>query len=450
MMRPKSKLAWALLPSLMLATASQASEVLRIDLPQALALAAERNPGLAASSEHVKMAAAAERATNGALFPRMDVGLNISRSNSALDTFGTRLLQHGITVADFDPLRLNNPDYVTNYQPVARLSWQLYDGGANWARASQADAEFQASRLSHDTNSQQLALEVISTYTGVRRAQAWLEASTRARMAAEEHVAIARALKTKDIAIQSDVLTANVYLLNARLAETGAANELATMLDKLRVLLDQPSEVEIVLTGEPSLPENEMTLAELQDMAVHKRPDLLAIRTRQDAAEAGIGISRAGFLPHLQLVAQQEWNDDRVGLANGNTSVAGMVTMNIFSGGSDKAQLDSARAEVERWRLRIRDQEQRIRAEVARSWRELSESRERLQAETEALQQAQEALRILKLRHEAGLERTADVLQSQAQLDRTQAEFIRARYDAVLAQAQLRFSTGTLDEEVMH
>lgn len=445
-----TRLIWTLVPTLLLSVEVAASETLRINLPQALELAARLNPSLAASARQVAAAAATERGSRGDLLPRVDVGLNVSRSDSALDAFGSKLLQHSITAADFDPVRLNNPGYITNYQPLARLSWQVYDGGANWARASQASAELEAGRLSHDTNSQQLMFDVISAYTGVRRAQAWLEASARARIAAEEHLAISRALQAKDVAIQSDVLTANVHLLNARLAETAAANGLANTLDTLRVLLDQPVHVEIELTGEPSVPESSMALGELQELAVRKRPDLLAIENRHHAAQAGVDIGRAGFLPKLELVAQQEWNNDHLGLANGNTSVAGMVTMNLFSGGSDKARLDGARAEVERWRLRLHDQEQRIRAQVARAWRDLAESRERLQAESEALQQAAEALRILKLRHEAGLERTADVLQAQAQLDRTRAEYIRAKYDVVMAQAQLRLSTGTLDEEVAH
>jgi len=144
--------------------------------------------------------------------------------------------------------------------------------------------------------------------------------------------------------------------------------------------------------------------------------DLLALQAMMKAQRAAVRMEQAAFYPSLQLMAQREWNDDALALENDNTTVAGVVQFNLFAGGTHKAKVDGARAELARLRHQLEGAQRAYRAEVARAWRGREEARSRAVAQKKAERQAAEALRIVELRYKAGLERTVDLLQAQARL----------------------------------
>ncbi|MDQ7058639.1 MAG: TolC family protein [Ghiorsea sp.] len=85
------------------------------------------------------------------------------------------------------------------------------------------------------------------------------------------------------------------------------------------------------------------------------------------------------------------------------------MSMNLFAGGSDSAQVRAAEAASIGLALQQEDKRQQIANEIpVKSWRSLNMTKNKLRSESEAYKQTTESLRIKALRHKQGLETTSD------------------------------------------
>ncbi len=415
-----------------------------VDFPAAVRMAMVHNPELAASGEQVQTARAQQRAASSGLLPRLDLNVEASRTNAPLGVFAGKLSQQRVAATDFSPALLNAPDDFDNVRTAVKLSWPVWQGGALRAGKRQAASALEAASYSHDMRQQKLTLDVLTAYTGVHEAKAQLRASQEALQAAQQHAGISRAQRDQGMAVDSDVMAAEVHRLNAAVQLHRAENAAADALDQLRVLLNMDLEQPLTLGAIPQIPALPDDLRTLQQRTLESHPDLLALEASLKARQAGIRVKQAAFYPSVQLMAQQEWNDTRLALENDNTLVAGVIHLNLFAGGADKAAVDGARAQVNRLQYQLEAARRAYRAEVARAWRGRTEARSRAEAQIEAERQAAEALRITELRYKAGLERTVDLLQAQARLDAARAQRIHTDFERILAEARLRIAAGLL------
>ena len=256
-------------------------------------------------------------------------------------------------------------------------------------------------------------------------------------------------MRRRGMLIDSDVMDANVHLLRAGVRLKQAENNLAKSNEQLRLVLGLNEGGHVATETEGSLKRPEFTLDEAIDRALATRPDLQSLEARQQAAEAAVSQVKAAFLPQVNLFATQQWNADRPTLKNGGNMVGAMVSMNLFSGGSDRADARAASSQLAALELQVADLRQQIGHEVADAWRRLNESRLRRESEAQALSQSQESLRIKSLRYQQGLATTADLLDAQAQADNAQIASISAGYDVIIAEAALWLAVGALDVEVI-
>ena len=182
-------------------------------------------------------------------------------------------------------------------------------------------------------------------------------------------------------------------------------------------------------------------------MAEH--PLLKSLQAQVEASEANVSRSRSGYLPKVGLMASEQWNHTSPALKNSNYTVGMEVSLNLFSGGADKARLDAAHAQATRAELLYEDMRQQVRNDVMRSWRALQESQSRAVAQQQVLDHAEESLRILTLREQVGLEKATDVLNAQAMRDERLARKIQSQFDVIRNQAALLYAAGALTPEVI-
>ena len=422
-----------------------------LDLGDAVRLAVQQNRLLEADARRLEMARGHRAEARGALLPRVDLDIAASHSDAPIDVFGARLQQGRLGPADFSPAVINDPKGISNYQTRLRFAWSLYAGGRLRAERAIAARQAAGAARAHDWLGQRVVYETIRLYAAVLDAQAQLAAEDKAVEAAEGHLANARALVRSGMAIDSDVLAAEVHVLKRKIHRDQARDRLAQGRDDLRrhlgLAVDEPIELKSDLHVVNARDES-VGLAALIDTALASRADLKALESAVLAAEKGVRKARAGFLPSVDLVASRAWNERAPAIDNGNTTVALRMGVNLFAGGVDEARLSQARAELERQRLELRDRRRQVINEVRRVWRERAESRRRHEAEQRAFREAEEALRIVGLRHRQGLEKTVDLLAAQGRFDEARAGLIDAGFDVELAQARLLLVTGQLNEEI--
>ena len=249
--------------------------------------------------------------------------------------------------------------------------------------------------------------------------------------------------------IDSDVMDAHVHLLRTGVRLKQAENNLANSREQLRLVMGLDGSDLVATETEAGLKRPEFGLDQGVEMALAARPDLQALEARQRAAEAAVGQVKAAFRPQVNLFATQQWNASTPALKNGGNMVGAMVSMNLFSGGSDRAEERAAHARLASLEMQLAELKQQISHQVAEAWRQLGESRLRRESEAEALSQSRESLRIKSLRYQQGLATTADLLDAQAQADNAQIASISAGYDVIISEAALWLAVGGLDVEVI-
>ena len=417
-------------------------------LKESISYAIDHNRMLAVSASRVERAEAGVDMATGRMLPRVDISSGFSRTNSPLGSFGSKLQQQRITTADFSPAVLNQPGYVNNYQSRLGLTMPLFSG-SDWASRASARESADASALEFEFHKQQLIYQTIAAYAHARQALAQVGARKHAVKAAEKRWQDAQALQKRGMAIKSDVMDAHVHVLRSRVALGEAESAYAATLESLRLILGMNEGSVLNAFDEPKLNFSAEPVEQMLEHYEIRRSDLRALQNRLEASSYDYRQSQAAYLPRVDLMAAQEWNNEKFGLRNRNTMVGINVTMNLFSGGEDLARVRAATEGRVTLELQVADKRQQIANEIRQASRSLNMAEQRYQSESEAFKQTTESLRIKSLRHAQGLEKTSDLLDAQVKADASEMAYIRAKYDLIVAKAALLLAAGTLDQGVV-
>jgi len=417
-----------------------------LSLKQIISHTVSHNRQLMASQEGVSQANERINDIKGKRLPHVDVSTAWIYSNSPLHAFGSKLQQQSLTAADFAVNTLNNPSYQQNYQSRLGLSLPLFAGGTLQAATNQAEKSAQAAALDFEFQKQQKIYQVIVTYMQSLQFSQELENDKQAVKAAEKRWLDAQALQSKGMALKSDVMDAHVYVLRRQVAVDEASNAYQASLEQLALLMGLKKPLNEPVLAQPEIDIDNAMLNGLQVKASEKRVDLQALQMRHDALSLQRDIAYGNNLPHVNLVAAQEWNSATPALKHGNAMVGVTVSMNLFNGGSDQAKQRQAESAYAATQWKIANQRQLIANQVRQARRALDVAKNKLTREKQVLQQTQESLRILSLRYKQGLETTSHVLDAQVAMDHSQVALLRAQSDLMIAKAALLLAAGLLNE----
>ena len=415
-------------------------------IDQIIAMAQGNNPAITAADAKVTAARAAARSAKGKRLPTLDVVTGVQRSDAPLDAFGSLLQQRAVTQADFAPNRINNPGFVTNYHSQATLALPLYHGGAITGAIDQREAALRARQARLRATRQSITMQTIQAFIAAKSSSAEITARKQEIAAARQRLHDIIQLQRQGMALDSDTMDAKAHLLQSELALTHSRNSYADSIDRLRRLTGNAT---LTIRGDLHLRSITGSMQSWVEAALKQRDDLQALLAQREAITHQRAMARAGFLPNVDLVASQQWNSGTLGLSNRSSAIGATVSINLFHGGSDRAQLAAAEAEIAAIDATIADRRAAITSEVQRRWRAWQEAQLRLESARQLRKQRQEALRIRKLRHQQGLETSSELLRTQVANDVAQVATIRARYGLMQATALLYASAGKLTPEVI-
>lgn len=243
-----------------------------------------------------------------------------------------------------------------------------------------------------------------------------------------------------------DVAFASTNLEEARLLLLDAENQYNTALASLAEILGYAEPQNVELTDEAqsiSPPLSDVAL--LVQMAYAQRPEVKAQDLQFQAAERLQAAAWEQSLPSIRAmgaVGQAPVRDDHITPWYGAVGVN--VEIPIFTGFRISAQTHEAQLQTEAERERLTGLRNAISRDVRASWLAANTAFRRLSVTAVLLQQTKLGLDLAQTRYKLGLGSIVEV--SQAQLAETEAEIAsaRARYDYQLAQAVIRFETGSM------
>jgi outer membrane protein len=434
-----------------LALSLPASAETALTLDDALALAARNNPDLALARADAEMARADRTASVAGALPRLDLTSSFGHSYIG-ESSETRQI--------FDPatgelVTTGSADDSEAYSLGLQLTQPLFD----WATLNdvrRSGFNRRAAERQYDEAALNIAFEVTRRFYEAVRAERSLAVLENTAARSKELVDRSDALFAAGRAPKSDTYSARVNLGNdlinverQRAVVAQARSALAQVLgeEALTARIVAPATLDPAAGAPGAPPAADALLAS----ARARRPVLAADLALVEAAVAGVGVARAGYLPRLDFQAAYSrsgvvlastggvWGDP---LRDYTANVQLVASWNLFEGRRTSANVQRARSAADRARASAERNVDAVAKEIA-DGRALAEARARqVSLATDNLRMAEQGLALARERLDAGLATQLEVRDASLKLTQAELALVEARIDHAVAIADLARAAG--------
>ena len=228
----------------------------------------------------------------------------------------------------------------------------------------------------------------------------------------------------------------------ARQAGEDADSERDQALNDLKVMLDLDLSSPLILSDGLAPLTTADSLADFNARVLTQRPDVMAAKTRIDAADAALRQAKAEFAPSAVLSGQTYNGTSAPPLGAAGSQVSLSISIPVADGGSRAAQVAEATAGRDKAQANYDRAALMAQADVANAWRELQAARTNTQTAESALSSARENLRIARLRERAGKGIELETLDALSMLASARETELRAQARVDLAVVGLRYAAG--------
>lgn len=406
-----------------------ASPTTELTLEEAVERALAYSPQMAQSRQQVLNAEESQRTAWGAFLPTLSGSAGGSlRSTERFDQTTDRVVA-------------GSSD---SYNAGVSARYTLFAGGERFASLDAARAGVSAASAQAVDRRFAVILDTKNQFFEALR-QAELAAVASARVeTAEESLRMTRERAQLGEATSSDTLRARLEMVRARQAELQAV----TTLRNARVSLGRQVGIGGPVTPTPPATLDPRPLAlgaqEILDLAEGQSPSVRAATASATAAGADVSAARTQYLPSLSVSTGYDWANQAASFGNGSTSWNVRLSMSypIFNGFQRESEVARAQASYEVAQRQEEDARLAARAEADAAVRALETQELAIEIGQEAVAVAEEDLRVVRERYRANVARIFDVVESQVALADAQVELVQARYDYLLALAQLEAILG--------
>jgi len=420
-----------------------------LTLPQAVAIALERNPQRKASLAETRATRASQKEAQSAYLPRLTFSEAAAISNDPVFVFGTRLRQNRFTAADFALSQLNNPAPIGNFATRVGLEWNIFNSFLTRANGRQAANQKAASQQRMARADQLVIFGVVHAYYGVLLASRQQEVAEHAATTAQSVLEQSRVRFQAGSTVESDYLSAQVDEASRRQELIRARNTLSLARAQLNLAMGVAPEHDYELAGPAKPPAfTAVALPEAESRALKERPDLKESQQQVAAQEAGVEAAKSAFGPRVNVFAgAQADNVNFFGNGGNNWTAAAELQFDIFSGGQKKARLEREHAGLDRAQALRLAAEDSIRLDVRRAWYDLDSARQSVEINRMAAEQSEEALRIVGNRYQAGMTTITEMLRAEDAGRAARLNYWQAVYRLSEGYAALELAMGVLNSQ---
>jgi multidrug efflux system outer membrane protein len=392
-------------------------------LKQLIALALTNNLDFRVAALNVEQSRAQYRITRSASFPGVNGSGSYTRSHAADKTADLWAASIGTTAYEVD--------FVGRIRSLNRQALEKFLATAEAKRSAQIS----------------LVSEVASQYFTLRQAQTQLELARQTLATVQESYALNKATFDAGASSELDLRTAEAQVQTANINALTCERRIAQAENYLTLLVGEPLPVD--LPAPRSFDDTNLVAevpAGLPSELVQRRPDILKAEHTLLAANANIGAARAAFFPSVKFTASvgttSSQFDRLFASGTGLWSFSPQVTLPIFTGGQNRADLDSAtistRIEVVNYQKAI----QTAFREVADALVATHSYTEQLKAQAKLIEAQQRRFDLATARYRQGDTAYLDVLSAQQDLYSAQQNRLETQLNQLTSRLSLYKSLG--------
>ena len=298
-------------------------------------------------------------------------------------------------------------------------------------------------KLQHDTTRRDVGFQAAIFYLRTLQAKRIVEVAVASVQALEGQAKQAASLHANGVIAKNDLLRSQLALSNAKQREIAARGQLVMARGRLATQLGLPRglPVDAAPLGDVTSTE-EVTSVPNAETAATRRLEVKAFDARIEQADERISVARNKLLPQIQGVANYTHFDGSEFQQKDAAYIGLSGTWNIWDWGATWSESKDASTKFEQAKLaRVRIEDQ-VRLEARQAAVDAQSAREALDVAKSAVAQAEENYRIVSRRFEEAAGTAFDVVDAEALLTQSRAQFEQATYDFLVARLALQRATG--------
>jgi len=451
----------------------------RIDDPisaaEAVALALEYSPVIAAMAQDVEMARQMLAMARARTAPMVSANVWGTYGDNPMIVSGMPGVEPAVSRLVPGSLSLD-----ANFMAM----YPLFTGGRLGATIDAERSRLQATRQDLETMRFDMALQVLTMARRLATMRGMVEVAREVEVTNAERLRIDRAAFDEGRVPWANVLRNEAELANAQQQVVNQVRDYRVMLADLKAMLGvhplsaldltmpdvrlpataapddatgaavaapvvgpSPASASTVPTAplsvvSPSSPDAAL-LADL-DAAARQRPELAGARARILAAGHDVSAANAAFLPQVGLFGMADffasrmndmdrWEEYTVGVG---------VSLPLFDGGMRSAQVRRARAERARLTALEQDAALKVARDVAQAHERSAAARTNIATARSALTAAREDFRLMQLRYQAGMAVNAEVLDALRMRTMAEVNYLTSVQELAIAEDQRLRAVG--------
>ena len=318
----------------------------------------------------------------------------------------------------------------------------IYDFGANISRYNASRTYVDLTNLDLVRIKNLVALDFINTYFDLLEAEKMVGVAQKEAERLEAHLKVAQSLYEEGVITRSDLLQADVMLSDAKQRLVTMKNRRSFNSSNINNILARPIYAPVQVVDVPADAPEVVELEKAWDMAGKERSEIKIIDNQLRVVDFQETAAKSGYYPTLFAQGGYNYKENSYEFPSENWSLILGVNLNVFSGGSTKAEV----AKVLYQRQQLLEQKRKliddIKLEVEKNYLDLKNALEKIQVTKDAVGQAEENLRINKIRYEEGIGTSTDVVDAITLLTTTETNYYRAVYELQRARAGLQYAIG--------
>jgi outer membrane protein TolC len=210
----------------------------------------------------------------------------------------------------------------------------------------------------------------------------------------------------------------------------------------INTILARPIYAPVQVVDVPAVATEVVELEKAWDMAGKERSEIKIIDNQLRVLDFQETAAKSGYYPTLFAQGGYNYTENRYQFPSENWSLILGLNLNVFSGGSTKAEVSKVLYQRQQLLEQKRKLIDDINLEVEKNYLDLKNALEKIQVTKDAVGQAEENLRINKVRYEEGVGTSTDVVDAITLLTTTETNYYRAVYESQRARAGLQYATG--------
>jgi outer membrane factor, OMF family len=311
------------------------------------------------------------------------------------------------------------------------LTYRILTGGQRSASINAAQKQVEFATLDVQRQMQQLRQTITSNYYDMQQTQALIGVADSAVKNNQENLRIIQLGEGAGTRTKFEVLEAAVTLRDAQQNQTQARSLYTIARRQLAQQLDLPNNADITLpptTTAAKAGQWSLSLEESIVSALNNRLELTQTQLQLQIAKLQRRVVLSQKLPQVQGFATFNVADDLEDrkLGRYGYSVGVQLSLDVFDGGSVKAQVRQLDATIASINQQFSQFKESIRFDVEQAYYNLKANETNIATANQSVIAAQEGLRLANLRLQAGVGTTLEVTRAQADLTQAQGNLVAA------------------------